>query len=342
MMALDENETLTEVLGDKQAGSYELVMLPLDQIKVDHAYYRPVSDRRLEEMAEEGFQDSLAEALVCNMRDSGDVYLMSGQHRLLAARAAGRTELPVKLFFGLSRDEEIRAYDRMNWARAKSQPVDRLRAHYERGEHAAVRLVELLDEYGYTPFKSNVSDNSFRAVAFAMAAFERDSEVLRVVLQLMSTTWRGKPGATERDLARGMELFIARHRSEYQYDKLARVIEAYLPKQLAAAGHSLSLSMRIAKPEGMYRFLLQEYNKKVAATKKLALQEEHSHSKLTADQVREMLTLYLAEPGKQKYVRVRDLARRFGVDEQTARDVIDGKSWRHIYADVMKKSGAKP
>lgn len=105
------------------------VRLEINSLKIDHSYQRgEVSEVNTLALAR-GFDWVAFNSIVVMQRENGDMYVVDGQQRLLAARKRGDiNDVPCLLFKSEGRDHEAMAFISLNIRRAKVRAADKFKA----------------------------------------------------------------------------------------------------------------------------------------------------------------------------------------------------------------------
>lgn len=120
--------------------------ISLSEMIID-SYQGHVNNSLVEKMAAK-WDESAAGAVILNMREDNTYAVLDGQHRVLAAKKVGVTELNALVFIGKSREEEAKLFVQLN-TKHNVSALDRFRAnlvaggHREKNIRAAVREVGL-------------------------------------------------------------------------------------------------------------------------------------------------------------------------------------------------------
>jgi ParB-like nuclease domain len=127
-------------------------MLPVEQLVIDPLYQRhmtPGSKKKVAVMASD-WDPAMVGALEVSHRGNGTYAVMDGQHRYLAAKAAGVKELPAFVHEGLTTFEESRRFERLNTERKNPQTTDIFRSQLVSGNVHARNIAEVANKLGLT------------------------------------------------------------------------------------------------------------------------------------------------------------------------------------------------
>lgn len=123
-------------------------VVQLAPLEVDHMYQPPLSPRRAKIIAGE-FDVRLFQAITINIRKDGEgTFVVDGQHRVAAARLAGRESVPAWVFHDLTQAEEAQLFERLNTQRRSNLvAVHLFRAKLIAGDPTTVAIQAVLDEF---------------------------------------------------------------------------------------------------------------------------------------------------------------------------------------------------
>jgi hypothetical protein len=123
--------------------------VPVDELKVDHAYQRPeVSERNTLALAR-GFNWVAFNSIVVMERANGDKFVVDGQQRLLAARHRGDIPaVPCVLFKSDGRDHEARAFISLNVRRTNVPAVAKFNASVRAALNPEKQIADWLSTQG--------------------------------------------------------------------------------------------------------------------------------------------------------------------------------------------------
>jgi hypothetical protein len=128
--------------------------------------------------------------LHANRRAGGDIYVLDGQHRKVAAQIRGygdREILKVNLYEGLTPAEEAAMFKALNHARPVAA-TDLFLVGLTEGDQTAQGIARIFDDFGLTIGKIGDS-RSFQAVKTAMRIYDLDPKALEVALGVVCGAW---------------------------------------------------------------------------------------------------------------------------------------------------------
>lgn len=202
---------------------WEDMDVALDDIQIDYQrYQREVRPEHVKDIIEH-YNPLLMEPVLLNLRESGEVFCMEGQHRVLALRGLRANGDPrvgsharARLFVGLSLAEEALIFN-MQDARRPLTPIQRFRAGLVAGSEPYVTINERTEACGwqvarYPKDGSNTKIDAVNALVRLGTHFEGD--MLERVLTTCRDAW-GTDRAPTHAIMMGMAQFIRWYEGEF-------------------------------------------------------------------------------------------------------------------------------
>lgn len=202
---------------------WEDMDIPLDEIQIDYDHYqRGVRPEHVSRIIRE-FNPLLLEPLLLNVRDNGTIYVMEGQHRLLALRELRSQGDPrvgdrvrSRVFVGLSLAEEALIFN-MQDARRALTPIERFRAGLLSGSEPYVTINARTEACGWEVVRypkdgQNTKIDAVNALIRLGTHFEGD--MLERVLTTYREAW-GTDRAPTHAIMMGMAQFIRWYDGEF-------------------------------------------------------------------------------------------------------------------------------
>lgn len=253
-----------------------------------------------------GWDDSAAGAIILNWREDDTYAVLDGQHRVLAARKVGKTELNALVFVGKTREEEARLFVQLNTKHNVSS-IDRFRANLKAGEVREKTIRAALREVGLDIQMTNKKSPDSIAAAAALTRLYDNFGIamLKTTLGVLTSAFKAYPdrakGYSQSALI-GTAQFLYRY-PEADVPRLIEKLKAKSPTTLVAMGDA-KLDAHSDLWQGWGKMLVSLYNSGVAMRAKAYLHPSRMESKRFAPKVAERM----ASPEyKQKLV---DNARR--------------------------------
>jgi len=243
----------------------KILKLKPNETTVDHAYQRDLDERRAQAMAD-AFMPDLVGVPVVSKRADGSYVRIDGQHRLAAAIAAGRGDLPVymEVFEGLTLQQESELFLRLNGGRKAIAAVNKYKARLVAREPIALEIQGILHKH-----KCRVSTgrgqgiiNAVQAVEYAYHKGNLD-RVIYVLSAWMDRDTAGFDGA----FIRGVSLFLALY-ADADLERLIKRLASAKPGQVL---RKMKNESRQSTPtEGSVYVLIEIYNHKTPRGHRLA------------------------------------------------------------------------
>lgn len=246
----------------------------VSQLRIDTAVQRHEPDmKRVAKLAEE-WEDSLVGLLLVSVRDDGDMVVLDGAHRMLAARQRGITSLDAEVFFHLTTADEAALFGGRN-DRLKVSPLDHWRVRRLRGDKTVLAIEAVLREHdaqiGYRPAEG------YCCVGVLEELYRRRPQPFGQTIQLVERCWaqREEPRAARRaEVVAGVHLCVANYWLHPQWS-LERALDKWPgpPPLLASRGrpsrlqdarnfgaiHGVSISVALADQlRGVYNIGLKK------------------------------------------------------------------------------------
>lgn len=192
--------------------------LPIKDLSMDEGYQRRLGSYRLQQIANH-YDPKYAGVIYVNLRDDGRLFVVDGQHRVVAAGMAGHTSMLAYVWVGLTQAEEADMFDKVNCHRGPVPALDRFRARLMAGEKKARMIQAAIDASGVTvPMRSaqggkGAPKNTFVAITAAETVWDHDggAEMLTRVLSILSHTFDGDSAALSSNALRGLAFFLNRY-----------------------------------------------------------------------------------------------------------------------------------
>jgi hypothetical protein len=175
--------------------------LPLDQLAVPGAYQRRLKERLVRHIVR-NFDPYQVGLLTVVRAEDGKLWLIDGQHRVLALIELGWETALCEVLEGLSLERQAAVFSGRNRQRIAVDHLDGFRADYVAGQPEAVAIVALLHRYGY-----DVGFERRRPAADRVVCIEALREihawgVLNDTLAVVRGAWPTDPQATQAPCSR--------------------------------------------------------------------------------------------------------------------------------------------
>lgn len=241
-------------------------------LDVDMTYQRSmVSQARVMEIARQWSYVACG-SIICAERADGKLYVIDGQHRVLASlKRSDIVELPCLVFKSKGSDQEAHAFFRANCTRGNVSPYDKLRALLAAGDKLSRDAVTLMDEQGYKPSGSGGGPNSVKCISTFVAAMRSNPNVLRRVWPLIAKL---HDGIGIKKTVFDAIIYIGKFGSEdiASTDWERRILKQGLHRIESNIDRAIMLLQR-SNPKLVAQAALEVINKGVSSSKRIELSE---------------------------------------------------------------------
>lgn len=196
--------------------------VPVEQILIDQRYQRPLSRQKVKAIADD-FDPAVAGVLLLSLRDSGDLYVIDGQHRHAAMLKVGYTPAKCEIKAGLTLAEEARLYRLANTSRKNPEALDLFRARLVEGDPVAVAINAVIEKcklaIQYDRTKGHHWGRKHRHT-WAVGALEDiykkgGSDLLEYLLTMAMEAWPDDYDALSRRVLEGLLEFHVKYEGKY-------------------------------------------------------------------------------------------------------------------------------
>lgn len=244
----------------------ELEIVPLDELHIDHEHYQRAANRaKVAEIAGK-FDIDVCGIITVNRRTNGLMYVVDGQHRVLAAAKAGHVELFAQVYQGLTRKDESWLFEQKNSTHGPMKALAQFKARLEYGDPVAKAMQKVAVGLGSKINDEGVANNAsgINAVASCEWVFSEKgggSKGLYEVLSLLNDSF-GKLGGegVHGEIIKGAYHFLCAHRSEYDRKKLVRKLALVGPEGLKSNAHDFRRLEGSGGYLNYYRAIRHAYN----------------------------------------------------------------------------------
>jgi hypothetical protein len=207
-------------------------------LEIDEAYQRPLGVF-VNNIVEE-FEPAMVGTLLVNRRGK-KLYVIDGQHRLIALRRLGIQDVPCVVYNGLSRADEAKLFAKLQTERRRIRPTQRFQAEVVAKDPRALAIKKVLEGVDVV-----MSDIGGRLMAphevSAVVALERiydnhGASRLEEVLTVARMSFPDEKGALANDVILGISSFIATEKPDI--DRLIRQLSQVTAWDLKARATAL-------------------------------------------------------------------------------------------------------
>jgi hypothetical protein len=207
-------------------------------LEIDEAYQRPLG-AFVGTIVDE-FEPAMVGTLLVNRRGK-KLYVIDGQHRLVALRRLGIQDVPCVVYDNLSRADEAKLFAKLQTERRRIRPTQRFQAEVVAKDPRALAIKKVLENVDVT-----MSDVGGRLMAphevSAVVALERVFDAhgasrLQEVLEVLRLAFPDEKGALSNDMVLGVSSFIATEKPDL--DRLVRMMSQVTAWDLKARATAL-------------------------------------------------------------------------------------------------------
>jgi Family of unknown function (DUF6551) len=123
--------------------------LPVNELKIDPRYQRVLQESKVKRMIVD-WSDDEAGVIEVSRRSNGDLIVMDGQHRMIAARRLGITHLRALVHDGMTYPAEARLFVRLNTERTKPNKLSTFNGRIQAEDPVAIGVRDAILEAGFT------------------------------------------------------------------------------------------------------------------------------------------------------------------------------------------------
>ena len=223
-------------------GSY-ITSLPCGELFADHTYQRELDERRCKAMAST-WDPRLVGVLDVSDRgpDAQPRYaIINGQHRWWAAGLVdGQTHLVCNVHIGLDVAAEARLFNEIDAGTKKITNWDRWYARRAAGDQVVAAIDRMCEAEGWV-VNHNPGQHHLQCCSALEWVYNRCiPETITHTLQLIGDVWPGDPEGVKAPVIKGVAVAVHDYADAIDTGRLADVVSAVTPKQLAARAHELA------------------------------------------------------------------------------------------------------
>lgn len=201
--------------------------LSIDEIAFDMRYQRPLSQYKVNEIANQ-FNAVAAGTPVVNVRDDGQQIGMDGQHRIAAMKKRGISHVQCKVTRGLTLEQEAQIYVYCNTVRKNPSALDTFRARLITKDPLIMAISSVVEKCGLEiqftftggSHGKRRSPKSIWAVNAMEDIYKRGKEeLLEEVLILASRSWPEEGDVMKSYVLIGIMQFHLKYKGKYSREE---------------------------------------------------------------------------------------------------------------------------
>ena len=265
--------------------------VPIPTLRIDRRYQRTPSQGLVDELSR-NWNVIAAEMILVSDRGERDwgkeepewegrYFIVSGQHRVMAARKKGLTKIHARVI-DLSGEKEpwtLEAhYRRLANRRLQDRAVDVFKTKVVEGDPDALRIVEILSQFKVQINYMPESDRGLNSVSTVERVYARDEgstliETLELIKQVYGEI---KPTTAGSDMMMGYSWFISQHSLDIDQARLVEKLQLLTPSQLKGRAQQMKSTMGKSTWMNIYVVLVDLYNEKLSPRNQLQLNFKNS------------------------------------------------------------------
>lgn len=234
---------------------------PNDMV-TDLAVQRRLSARRAQQLAADFNPDSLG-VITVSCRKDGSFVILDGQHRMEAARLAGRGDVAVQceIFDGLTTAQEARLFLDRNRQNAPGAQ-DKFRVRLTEREETAVTIEAILNEHGWRT-GGTPGEGVFAAIVALEGVHKLDPDgekgVIDRTARVITKAWGHNKVAAHGALWAGIGAVLCRYVDSIDEAKLVTILERWGPDGTLGQAHAWRATVR-RHADAVAQAIVVQYN----------------------------------------------------------------------------------
>lgn len=222
---------------EKRLPEPELKRISIDNL-VFAPYQRELKQSKVNKIANNFMPDVVGIALV-SFR-GGIFYCLDAQHRIMALKKLGYTDIMCQVLTGLTYEEECVRFNVLNTGRTQLTANQVFHCRVEAKDELALELVELFKKYRFDYNKNcgMKADNLIGAVSkFVRMQKSYGNGMVERVLRTIRNAWYGDKMSLSSAIITGLSTFFAEN-NDVDEDVLVKALEKIIPSMLIASANN--------------------------------------------------------------------------------------------------------
>lgn len=233
-------------MADAGTWPYRFALIELDELFVDEAYQRPLSNfsKRIEEDYDPAMVGTLIVSDRSKSRKPPFFAVIDGQTRMVGMRRRGEPLAPCLVYEGLTRKQEAELFARLQTERRGMATWIRFRAALISGKAEPAAIAALAATEGFK-VAGDGDERGIRSIAALEWLYRKDPDLLRQVLAIVREAWGAddarttKPHAgTRGEILQGIGRFL-RDTDHVDQERLILNLSTITPEQLRLRANQL-------------------------------------------------------------------------------------------------------
>lgn len=215
----------------------ELKRIPIDNLKFA-GYQRELKPSKVNKIANNFMPDIVGIGLVSFRK--GEFWCLDAQHRIMAMKKLGYTEILCQVLTGLTYEEECHRFNILNTGRTQLTANQVFHCRVEEKEVSAIALVNLFKKYrfDYNKNSGTKADNLIGAVSkFVRMQKMYGDNMVEKVLRVIRNTWYGDKDSLSSAIITGLSTFFSEN-NDIDEMTLVKALEKVVPSRLIASANN--------------------------------------------------------------------------------------------------------
>lgn len=199
--------------------------IALSELEIDASYQRSdYINKKIVNHIAKCFDTVLAGVITVGQRADGSYWVVDGQHRFLAARKAGISELHCVVFRSRGPEHEAERFYELNSRRTGINCISMYKSLLTQREETTLHIQQLLDKYGFAIGKKTGEFAAANAIreTYKAGVLDRVLHVIRESFGGDSKSWKWMFGSSH--FIQMMTLIYRRHGEEIDDSRMALVL----------------------------------------------------------------------------------------------------------------------
>lgn len=218
---------------------YEYKQANTKDIFVDPLYQRDLDNSKVSKIVRD-WNPYLVNAVKVSWRD-GKLWVFDGQHTIAACKAkrGGRDcMVDCKVFYGLTRLDEMELFIAQNGAATPVKTREKYRALFNNGDPDITAMVRECEMIGFlVDFNPSKARNRILALRTLFTSFKTlDSESFRDMMLIIKEAWGGMPESLTSEIISGMTRFYMAYKGDFNRKRLIKRLAQNSPVAIIRDG----------------------------------------------------------------------------------------------------------
>lgn len=255
-------------------------------LRIDRSYQRTPNQVLVDELASDWDIIAAEMILVADRGDrdwgeqealwEGRYFIVSGQHRVMAARKRGMTKIHARIIDLSSEDDPPKLeayYRRKSNRRIQDRAIDVFKGRIVEGDESALAIQKILARYGVAVNYTPTSESGVNNITSIENLYERDQGATLVeTLDLIKAVYGEiKPQTASADMIKGISWFISQHSLDVDASRMVEKMQTMTPSQLKGRASQMKATMGKSTWMNVYIVLVDLYNEKLTPRNQLQL-----------------------------------------------------------------------